>query len=309
MTLIYPAAEFVRRFGYLSDKAVTILTEKELEIFFADDPEILAILKEVHAKEQVEYAPSLSDKPVEKQILKTEIPQEKPVENEIETELAEPDELGLLSTEKYEKPPETAVNADEKTKQPLLKRIVGNVLYFSMIITVLTSIMAYKQNNNADFSIFGYHIYNVLTDSMRSTIPPGSFVIVKEIDTSKIKVGDDITFYVSSRKSVTHRVIDVVENVENSGVTAFKTKGTDNEYPDQELVFAPNVVGVVTLSIPKLGFAMKFVGDNVFLVGGLFAGLILFLWILNKFIENCTRDRPKKRCKTHPQTSLKRGRY
>lgn len=191
--------------------------------------------------------------------------------------------------------------ADSPEKKPVWKKIIENVLYFGLLIAVLISIMAYKQKENTDFSILGFHMYNVLTDSMKSEIPPGSFVLVEEVDKATIHVGDDITFYVSERKSITHRVIEVLPDYEGYGL-AFHTQGVDNKEPDKEVVFAENVVGKVKLHIPYLGFAMRFIGENILTLGGLFAGLLLFLWILRRFIFLCKQEKlQKKKCTEHPE--------
>lgn len=288
------------------------MTDKELDELFADSPEILTILKEVHASKDVSDNSLTPSETIQKaeQKVKQRSPQPESFPS-----AAPPMEKNAPSTENITEPEEPVPK--ESDKEPVWKRVVNNVLYFSLLITILMSIMAYKQKENADFSIFGFHIYNVLTDSMKSEIPPGSFVLVKEVDKSTIQVGDDITFYVSQQKSVTHRVIAVEPDFNGEGL-AFRTQGVDNKEADKEVAFAENVVGVVTLHVPYLGFAMRFVGENIFTLGGLFIGLLLFLWVIKRFIYLSKQEKAQK--KEHTENSekssnsadlkrVKRGKY
>ncbi|MFC7097895.1 signal peptidase I [Halobaculum marinum] len=95
--------------------------------------------------------------------------------------------------------------------------------------------------------------YVVLTGSMRPAIAPGDVVFVTATPASAIGVGDVITFDRGTDVPTTHRVIEVIEE---DGTLLFRTQGDANEDPDAGIVTAPNVVGVVTLTIPFLGTAI-----------------------------------------------------
>ncbi|EMA60794.1 peptidase S26B, signal peptidase [Halorubrum lipolyticum DSM 21995] len=58
---------------------------------------------------------------------------------------------------------------------------------------------------------------------------------------------------------VTHRVIDVVDE---SGGLAFETRGDANEGPDPGLVPAANLVGAVALTVPYIGYVIRFAGTQ-----------------------------------------------
>ncbi|MFC7069702.1 signal peptidase I [Halobaculum lipolyticum] len=92
--------------------------------------------------------------------------------------------------------------------------------------------------------------YVVLTGSMRPAIAPGDVVFVSATPAAAIGVGDVITFDRGGEVPTTHRVIEVVEE---DGVVMFRTQGDANEDPDAGIVTEPNVIGVVTLTIPFLG--------------------------------------------------------
>ena len=85
----------------------------------------------------------------------------------------------------------------------------------------------------------------ILTASMEPALPMGSEVIVREAGSNTIEIGDVITFMVNPGVAITHRVIDIIEDYEDTGMWAFQTKGDANAIPDAEMVLAANVVGIV----------------------------------------------------------------
>jgi signal peptidase len=96
--------------------------------------------------------------------------------------------------------------------------------------------------------------YTVLTGSMRPTMPPGSLVVTKPIEASKLKVGDAITYQVRSGEPevITHRIISVSQTL--GGETLFATQGDANPHPDEKTVKAAQIRGVVWYSIPFAGY-------------------------------------------------------
>ena len=138
---------------------------------------------------------------------------------------------------------------------PRTKR-AANVLGIVVLIALVAPFAAFAVPEivGADES------FVVLTASMTPAIAPGDVVIVADRDPAAVAVGDVITF---SRGTgdvpVTHRVIDVVDE---GGTLAFETMGDANEGPDPALVPAANLVGVVTLTIPYIGYVIQFAGTR-----------------------------------------------
>ena len=143
--------------------------------------------------------------------------------------------------------------------------------YFVLIAMVLAAAIFAKPGS----SVFGYSYRSILTDSMRSEMPPGTMVLTKHIkDPAEIKVGDDITFFMSESKIVTHRVIAVHENYDDSGMYGFQTQGIDNPAPDDEIVFDGNVIGKVVWHVRTLGAILQTISDHwLYVAGGI---LLLF---------------------------------
>ena len=139
---------------------------------------------------------------------------------------------------------------------PRTKR-AANVLGIVLLIALVAPFAAYAAPEvvGADES------FVVLTASMTPAIAPGDVVIVADRDPTAIAEGDVITFVRgTSDVPVTHRVIDVVDD---GGALAFETMGDANEGPDPGLVPAGSLVGVVTLTIPWIGYVIQFAGTRV----------------------------------------------
>jgi signal peptidase len=90
----------------------------------------------------------------------------------------------------------------------------------------------------------------VLSSSMTPLLGVGDLVIVKPIEPSNLKVGDILAFKdPAGRKNViiTHRIVEIEDE-------KFQTKGDAVEEPDQFVVHAKDVVGIVIFDIPYLGY-------------------------------------------------------
>lgn len=102
------------------------------------------------------------------------------------------------------------------------------------------------------------HSYVILSGSMEPSLTPGDVVIIRDVPTDEIDVGDVITFDRDPTRDVdrvTHRVIDIVER---QNKVFFKTKGDANDQPDQGLIPAEAVAGRVLYTIPWIGHVILF---------------------------------------------------
>ena len=121
--------------------------------------------------------------------------------------------------------------------------------------------------------MFGYSVFTVLTGSMRSEIPEGSLIITKYTDPNQIQVGDDITYLREDLSTVTHRVVEIYENYNNSGVRGFRTKGIDNPMVDTFIIHPNNILGVVVFHVAGVGSFLVYVQQNPLLI--VLIGIIL----------------------------------
>jgi len=153
---------------------------------------------------------------------------------------------------------------------------VSNVVFYAALIAIVICAAIFGGKPGSRTQFFGFSYYEVLTGSMESMIPQGSLVIAKKVPSSQIKAGDVITFLRSDGENITHEVIEVVPNFNGNGALGFQTKGSENLAPDPDIVAAANVLGVVRLHIPGLGFTLRWISDNMRYVFILF---ILFILI------------------------------
>ena len=177
--------------------------------------------------------------------------------------------------------PEAKETIKESGQQPHSKPIrkhrhfsIKSFLYYGLLIAIV--VMAYFVGNttkNQPRTVFGYSVFTVLTGSMRSEIPEGSLIITKYTDPNQIQVGDDITYLREDLSTVTHRVVEIYENYNNSGVRGFRTKGIDNPMVDTFIIHPNNILGVVVFHVAGVGAFLVYVQQNPLLI--VLIGIIL----------------------------------
>lgn len=125
-----------------------------------------------------------------------------------------------------------------------------------VFMVVVVAIMLVQKNSGGDNKIFGYYMYDVLTDSMSGTIEPGDVIMCKAVDdVNELQVGDIITFSApNGNYNETHRIVQIARN-DYGTVKYFKTKGDNAKDVDNWELNPQNVKA-------------KFVKKSVF-IGGL----------------------------------------
>jgi len=98
-----------------------------------------------------------------------------------------------------------------------------------VFLIVIVSVMLWQRKSGGDSSLFGYYMFEVVTDSMSGYIEPGEVILAKKVENvNALKEGDIITFIAPSGdlkgNNVTHRIVEV-ERDENGNVMWFRTKG------------------------------------------------------------------------------------
>lgn len=174
--------------------------------------------------------------------------------------------------------PESPAPADRPPKGGKAGRIASAVVFYGLLLGLVVGAFLIAKGDKTP--VFGYSFMNVLTNSMQSEIPQGSLVVVKDVDKNSIQIGNDITFMKDAETLVTHRVIGITENYEDTGERGFETWGIENERSDFDIVLAVNVVGVVKTHIPKVGEWLERLRENLWLVLGFIAGIVLLVFLL-----------------------------
>lgn len=192
---------------------------------------------------------------------------------------------------------ELQVVIKEQPGNPTKKRMrfpIGNFLFYGVLIAIVLAVyFSNSAGGNKPHTLFGYSIFSVLTGSMRSEIPEGSLVITKYTDPNQIKAGDDITYLREDLSTVTHRVVEIYENYNESGVRGFRTKGIDNPMADTNIVHPDNILGVVIFHVAGVGAFFAYVRQNPLLIVLIGAILIALVYTL-RYIRRNRKNRPKK---------------
>lgn len=103
--------------------------------------------------------------------------------------------------------------------------------------------------------LFGITPYVITSGSMIPKYPVGSVVYVKEVDTSALNEGDDISFYFSDGIIATHRIRSI--DAENREVMTYGINNKDsfgNQINDASPVGFDYILGKVVWSLPFLGY-------------------------------------------------------
>jgi|GEM_PF-3218598 len=166
-----------------------------------------------------------------------------------------------------------------ETEQPnrknTLGRVLFNVLFYLLIIAIIGGGIAFVLSDNPGKSYFGYRLYSVKTPSMTpnedGSSPPGGFragdaILVQITEPESVRVGDIITYVPGEDPSVylTHRVVEVLDQLNGEEGLFFVTKGDANESNDLP-VAADRVVGKKVLVIPSAGIVLRSIQENLLL--------------------------------------------
>ncbi|MBQ8339537.1 MAG: signal peptidase I [Clostridia bacterium] len=151
-----------------------------------------------------------------------------------------------------------------ETKKDKILTITGLVLciiLIPMLIINCTLIIKSFVNKDEVPSIGGVMPLIVLSPSMEPEIMTGDIIFCKVIDGQEIEVGDYVAFFdpaSSGSAVVTHEVVKLIYN-DAGEITAFRTKGINNNSEDPSTVPIDNLVGIyVDFRIPLVGHVAMF---------------------------------------------------
>lgn len=115
--------------------------------------------------------------------------------------------------------------------------------------------------------VFSYYPSAILTGSMEPGIMPGDVVIVHKIQSmeeiDQLKEGDIIQFK-RDDLLINHRIIEVIQD---KGQTLYRTKGDNNNAPDEKIVKAEDIKGTITEVVPKIGLLTVWLKEKALFKG------------------------------------------
>ncbi len=186
-------------------------------------------------------------------------------------------------------------SAKSRPKKCRVGKIIGECVFYSLLLLLLLSaVFVRTTSDGSPRSLAGYSGMIVLTESMQSEIPKGSLVIAKTVDPQTLQIGDDITYMANQTTSVTHRIVGINENYENTGQRAFQTQGIMNDQPDSQPVPAVNVVGKVVFHSETLGVVASFIGSCWPLLLFALAVVFVLIYVLGRIFKSPPKE-PAKR--------------
>ena len=120
--------------------------------------------------------------------------------------------------------------------------------------------------------LVGYKTFVIVSGSMEPNIPVGSLVYAKEVPFDEIQVDDIVSYQISSSTTVTHRVAEI-----NQDVQEVVTKGDANDVVDANPVSYSHIIGKVAFSIPILGSISLYMRSIIGVISIICLLIILFL--------------------------------
>ena len=186
---------------------------------------------------------------------------------------------------RQESKPQHSANAGPKKVRA--GKIIGECVFYSLLLLlILSAVFVRTTSDGSPRSFAGFTGMIVLTESMQSEIPKGSLVIAQQVDPETLQIGDDITYMANQTTSVTHRIVGITENYENTGQRAFQTQGIMNDQPDSQPVPAVNVVGKVVFHSETLGVVASFIGSCWPLLLFALAVVFVLIYVLGRIFKN-----------------------
>ena len=263
-------------------------SEHNIELLFADDPEMLALLSETSAPPadtngslamraeitQIEPAitqpsafhPLVDDSPPPS-LIDTQMVEDLLKSMEIHVPQEEADALEI---------PREEANAPHRHENKITKTI-SNILFYLLCVSILAGVAVFTLSKDTQKSFLGYRFYHVRTPSMtpQQGGPAGGFyagdlIVVKLCGADEVSVGDIITFVPGQAATsyLTHRVVDIKHELGGTPGIYFVTRGDANNADDPPIRGdgeQPMLIGKKVFSIRYVGQVFKFVQENVVL--------------------------------------------
>ena len=157
----------------------------------------------------------------------------------------------------------------------MLKKIWNTVTTIVVVLVVILALLLVGTR------LLGIQTFVVLSGSMEPHYHVGSVIYVKDVPPDSLQVGDDISFLLNQKTVATHRIVEILPDSDDPAVFYFRTKGTNNDVVDANLVHSKNVLGKVVGTIPLLGYVSDFVQHppGTYITMGAAAILILVVFL------------------------------
>ena len=153
-------------------------------------------------------------------------------------------------------------------------KIIGKglkIFCYVLFVCFIISVCLQRFSKN-EISIFNYRMFTVASGSMEPKYMIGDVFFSKDVEASKVKVGDAITYLGKTgdvaNKVITHEVVKIEKD--NNGKYIFHTKGLTNLIEDP-IVYEEQLYGIVIHKAFLLSIVYKIISTPV----GFYAFIII----------------------------------
>lgn len=102
----------------------------------------------------------------------------------------------------------------------------------------------------------------VQSNSMSPTFDQGDLIVIKTCDTSKLQVGDIVTFHtiIENQYALNTHGIESIDEL--NGMRSFTAKDDNNDVADTHIISDGDIVGQYVFKIPGMGKVMDFLSST-----------------------------------------------
>ena len=158
--------------------------------------------------------------------------------------------------------------------------VISVVMWIIILVAALYAFTTLATKDDGSVSnLGGFTPMTVQSDSMSPTFDQGDLIVIKTCDTSKLQVGDIVTFHTIIENQYalnTHRIESIDEL---NGMRSFTTKGDNNDVADTHIISDGDIVGQYVFKIPGMGKVMDFLSSTWgFLIVIVLSMLLFFIY-------------------------------
>ncbi|MBQ9018991.1 MAG: signal peptidase I [Bacilli bacterium] len=174
-------------------------------------------------------------------------------------------------------------------------------LYLMMLIIYLVFICIHRIS--IDNSIFGYRLFTINNNEMYPKYKVNDIVIVEDVDNSKLKVGDDISYIGDccgqGGMTINHQIIKI-DNEENKIIT----KGINSPIEDPEIKYK-QVIGKIVGILPGINFLHHILKNQIgFFVVVFLPIVITVIVLIIKTIKDIKIEKEELKEKTNKKEDI-----
>lgn len=141
--------------------------------------------------------------------------------------------------------------------------VISVVMWIIILVAALYAFTTLATKDDGSVSnLGGFTPMTVQSDSMSTTFDQGDLIVIKTCDTSKLQVGDIVTFHtiIDNQYALNTHRIESIDGL--NGMRSFTTKGDNNDVADTHIISDGDIVGQYVFKIPGMGKVMDFLSST-----------------------------------------------